>query len=68
MNSVHTTEYLDFEKALLGGLYLKVKVYITKLLGVYVIYKMSHTLKEVYNSVRIFISLRISLTLKTCLY
>ena len=67
-NSVHTTEYLAFGKALLVGLYLRVKVYITKLLSVYIIYKISHALKEVYNSVRIFISLRISLTLKTCLY
>ena len=31
-NSVHTTEYLAFEKALLARPYLKVKVYITKLL------------------------------------
>ena len=31
-NSVHTTEYLAIGKALLARLYLKVKVYITKLL------------------------------------
>ena len=37
-NSVHTTEYLAFGKALLARLYLKVKVYITKLLSVYIIY------------------------------
>ena len=35
-NSVHTTEYLAFGKALLAN--LKVKVYITKLLSVYIIY------------------------------
>ena len=35
-NCVHTTEYLIFGKALLGN--LKVKVYITKLLSVYIIY------------------------------
>ena len=29
-NSVHTTEYLAFGKALLARLYLKVKAYITK--------------------------------------
>ena len=46
-NSVHTTEYLAFAKVLLARLYLKVKVYITKLLGVYIIYKKSHTLNEV---------------------
>ena len=66
VNSVHTTEYLAFGNALLAGIYLK--VYITKLLSVYIIYKISHALKELYNSVRIFISLRISLTLKICLY
>ena len=37
-NSMHTTEYLAFGKALLAKLYLKVKVYITKLLSVYIIY------------------------------
>ena len=31
-NSVHTTEYLAFGKALQARLYLKVKVYVTKLL------------------------------------
>ena len=31
-NYVHTTQYLAFGEALLAGLYLKVKVYITKLL------------------------------------
>ena len=36
-NSVHTTEYLAFAKALLARLYQKVKVYITKLLSVYII-------------------------------
>ena len=33
-NSVHTTEYLAFGKALLARLYLEVKVYITKSLSV----------------------------------
>ena len=65
-NSVDTTEYLAFGKVLLAGLYLKVKVYVTKLLSAYVIYKISHALKEVYNSATIFIFLRIYLTLKTC--
>ena len=37
-NSVHTTEHLAFGKALLARLYLKVKVYMTKLLSVYIIY------------------------------
>ena len=37
-NSVHITEYLAFGKALLERLYQKVKVYITKLLSVYIIY------------------------------
>ena len=48
-NSVHTTEYLAFGKALLARLYLKVKVYITKLLSIniYMIYKKLHTLNEV---------------------
>ena len=44
---MHTAEYLAFGKALLAGLYLKVKVYITKLLSVYIIYKKSHALNEV---------------------
>ena len=35
-NSAHTTECLAFGKALLAN--LKVKVYITKLLSVYIIY------------------------------
>ena len=46
-DSVHTTEYLAFGKDLLARLYLKVKVYITKLLGVYIICKKSHPLNEV---------------------
>ena len=37
-NCVHTTQYLAFGKALLARIYLKVKVYITKLLSVYIIY------------------------------
>ena len=37
-NSVHTTEYLAFGKALLARLYQKVKVYITKSLSAYIIY------------------------------
>ena len=37
-NSMYTTEYLAFGKPLLAKLYLKVKVYITKLLSVYRIY------------------------------
>ena len=37
-NSVHTAEYLAFGKALLARLDLKVKVYITKLLSVYIVY------------------------------
>ena len=37
-NSVHTTEHLAFGKALPARLYLKVKVYITKLLSAYIIY------------------------------
>ena len=32
-NSMYTTEYLAFGKALLAKLYLKVKVYITKILS-----------------------------------
>ena len=35
---MHATEYLAFGKALLARLYLKVKVYITKLLSAYIIY------------------------------
>ena len=46
-NSVHTTGYLAFGKDLLARLYLTVKVYITKWLGVYIIYDKSHALKEV---------------------
>ena len=46
-NTGHTTEYLAFGKDLLARLYLKVKVYITKLLGVYIICKKSHPLNEV---------------------
>ena len=34
-NSVHTTEYLALGKTLLVRLYLKVKIYITNLLTVY---------------------------------
>ena len=37
-DSVHTTEHFAFGKLLLAGLYLKIKVYITKLLSVYIIY------------------------------
>ena len=37
-NFGHTTEYTAFGKALLARLYLKVKMYITKLLSVYIIY------------------------------
>ena len=37
-NYVHTTEYLTFGKAFLARLYLKVKVYITKLISVCIIY------------------------------
>ena len=37
-NSVHSTKYLTFGKALLARLYLNLKVYITKLLSVYIIY------------------------------
>ena len=44
---MHTTEYLAFGKDLLARLYLTVKVYITKLLGVYIIYNKSHALNEV---------------------
>ena len=45
-NCVHTTEYLAFGKALLARLYLKVKVYITKLLCAHIIYERSHALNE----------------------
>ena len=45
---MHTTEYLAFGKDLLARLYLTVKVYITKLLGVYIIYNKSHALNEVF--------------------
>ena len=44
---MHTTQYLVFGKGLLARLYLNVKVYIIKLLSVYIIYKISHALKEV---------------------
>ena len=37
-SSMHTTEYLAFGKVLLGKLSLKVKVYITELLSVYIVY------------------------------
>ena len=46
-NSVHTTECLAFGKALLASLYLKVKLYVTKLLSVYIIYYKFHALNEV---------------------
>ena len=44
---MHTTEYVAFGKALLARLFLKLKVYITNLLSVYMIYKKSHVLNEV---------------------
>ena len=44
---MHTTEYLAFGKDLMARLYLAVKVYITKLLGVCIIYNKSHALNEV---------------------
>ena len=66
-NCVHTTEYLAFGKALLARLYLKVKLYITKLLSVYISYKKPHAINE-KNFVWIFAFLRIPLTLKTYLY
>ena len=59
-------QYLAFGKALLARLYLKVKVYITNLLSVYNLQKIS-CLKW-SNFVWIFIFLRIPLTLKTYLY
>ena len=37
-NSMYNTEYLAFGNALLPKLYLKVNVYITKFLSVYIIY------------------------------
>ena len=46
-NAAHSTEYLALRKSLLARLYLKVKVYITKLLSVYIIYKKPHALNEV---------------------
>ena len=46
-NSVHTTEYLTFGKALLASLYLKVKLYVAKLLSVCIIYYKFHALNEV---------------------
>ena len=46
-NSEHTTEYLAFGKVLLATLCLKVKVYITKLLITYIIYKKCNALNEV---------------------
>ena len=46
-NCVDTTQYLAFGEVLLAGLYLKVKVYITKLLIVNMFYKISHAFKEV---------------------
>ena len=45
-NSLYTTECLAF-LVLLARLYLKVKVYTTQLLSVYIIYKKSHALNEV---------------------
>ena len=44
---MHATEYLAFGKDLLARLYLVVKVYITKLLCVYIIYNKSRALNEV---------------------
>ena len=35
---LHPTKYLTFGKDLMAGLYLTVKLYITKLLGEYIIY------------------------------
>ena len=37
-NSMHTTEHLTLRKAFLARLFLKLKVYITKLLSAYIIY------------------------------
>ena len=64
-NSLHTTEYLAFGKVLLAS--LKLKVYITKLLSVFIIYKKSHALNEVIL-LGLLTFLRIPLTLKTYLY
>ena len=66
-NSVHTTEYLAFGKALLARLYLKVKVYITKLLSIYIIYKIPHALNEIILFGFLHF-LSIPLTLQTYLY
>ena len=44
---MHTTSYLAFGKNLLAKLHLRVKVYITELLGVCIIYNKSRALKEV---------------------
>ena len=41
-NSVHTTEYLALGNALLARIYLKVKVYITNLLTIYNLQKISY--------------------------
>ena len=64
-NSLHTTEYLAFGKVLLAS--LKLKVYITKLLSVFIIYEKSHALNEVILF-GLLTFLRIPLTLKTYLY
>ena len=45
-NFVHAAEYLGFGKDLLAGL-VTVKVYITKLLGEYIIYNKSHALNKI---------------------
>ena len=44
---MYTTEYLAFGKDLLAKLALTGKVYITKLLGICIIYNKSHALNEV---------------------
>ena len=44
---VHTTTYLAFGKGLPARLYIAVKVYIIKLLGVFIIYNKSHAFNEV---------------------
>ena len=44
---MYTTEYLAFGRDLLARLYLTVKVYVMKLLGVYIIHNKSHPLNEV---------------------
>ena len=41
-NSVNTTEYLALGNALLARIYLKVKVYITNLLTIYNLQKISY--------------------------